>query len=80
MRVDLAVPDHTTLSRRSAKLEVSPARQAKSGPSDLIIDSSGLAIVGEGEWAAANMPGMGAAAGGSYISALARLEGSWRRS
>ena len=59
MGVDLEVPDHTTLSRRSANLEVSLACRRSDGPNDLIIDSSGLAVVGEGEWAAAKHGGKG---------------------
>ena len=59
MGVDLAVPDHTTLSRRSASLDVSLTRSQGKGPIDLIIDSSGLAVVGEGEWAAAKHGGNG---------------------
>ena len=59
MRVDLEVPDHTTLSRRSATLDVALAGTGRTGPIDLIIDSSGLAIVGEGEWAAAKHGGNG---------------------
>ena len=57
--VSLEVPDHTTLSRRSARLQVSLASRTSDGPIDLIIDSSGLAIVGEGEWAAAKHGGNG---------------------
>ena len=57
--VALVVPDHTTLSRRSVDLEVSLGARAKEGPLDLIIDSSGLAVVGEGEWAAAKHGGKG---------------------
>lgn len=53
MGVGLEVPDHTTLSRRNADLQVSLASRTGDGPIDLIIDSSGLTIVGEGEWAAA---------------------------
>jgi len=57
MDVDLAAPDHTTLSRRSRHLDVAlhcvPAR----GPIHLIADSTGLSIVGEGEWAAAKHGG-----------------------
>lgn len=59
MSVGLEVPDHTTLSRRGASLNVSLARRNGKGPIDLIIDSSGLAIVGEGEWAAAKHGGNG---------------------
>ena len=59
MGVDLEVPDHTTLSRRSASLDVSLTRRKGKGPIDLIIDSSGLAVVSEGEWAAARHGGTG---------------------
>jgi IS5 family transposase len=59
MSVNLDVPDHTTLSRRSASLDVSLTRSKGNGPIDLIIDSSGLSIVGEGEWAAAKHGGNG---------------------
>ncbi|MFT7679582.1 MAG: hypothetical protein ACI8QC_003586 [Planctomycetota bacterium] len=59
MAVDLEVPDHTTISRRSASLVVSLARRTGTGPIDLIIDSTGLAIVGKGEWAAAKHGGGG---------------------
>ncbi len=53
MDVDLEAPDHTTLSRRSQHLEVEFPRIPTKGPIDLIVDSTGLSIVGEGEWAAA---------------------------
>ncbi|MFT5478807.1 MAG: IS5 family transposase [Planctomycetota bacterium] len=53
MGVDLEVSDHTTLSRRSQSLEVALRRSTGSEPIHLIIDSTGLSIVGEGEWAAA---------------------------
>lgn len=52
MELDLDAPDHTTLSRRAAALNVQ-LRHQTSGPIQLIIDSTGLSIVGEGEWAAA---------------------------
>lgn len=53
MPVDLEAPDHTTLSRRSQRLEVELHRVPATGPIHLIVDSTGLSIVGEGEWAAA---------------------------
>ncbi len=59
MGFDLEVPDHTTISRRSASLDVSSMCKNGNRPIDLIIDSSGLAIVGEGEWAAAKHGGNG---------------------
>ena len=49
----LAVPDHSTLSRRAQSLEVTTKTNQTSGPIHLIVDSTGLQIVGEGPWAAA---------------------------
>ena len=60
MGVDLEVPDHTTLSRRGQCLEVALSRIAtNNAPIHLVIDSTGLSIVGEGEWAAAKHGGKG---------------------
>ena len=59
MGVDLAAPDHTTLSRRSQSLAVEFRRIPSRGPIHLIVDSTGLSIVGEGEWAAAKHGGRG---------------------
>ncbi len=53
MKLDLDVPDHTTLSRRSRQLDIALNPKASSSPIDLIVDSTGLSIVGQGEWAAA---------------------------
>jgi hypothetical protein len=55
----LEVPDHTTLSRRGKKLKVPLRVPQKFGRIDLVIDSSGLAIFGEGEWAAVKHGGKG---------------------
>ena len=57
--VDLTAPDHTTLSRRGQHLALA-LRRARPGTSlHLIVDSTGLSIVGEGEWAAATHGGRG---------------------
>ncbi|MFT7619585.1 MAG: transposase [Planctomycetota bacterium] len=53
MGLQLDVPDHTTLSRRSKTLAVKLRVPKTQGPIDLIIDSTGLSIVGQGQWAAA---------------------------
>src|SRR3954452_24310304 len=49
----LRVPDHTTLSRRAASLEV-PRRQRQPGAHaevlHLLVDSTGLKLCGAGEW------------------------------
>ena len=57
MAVDLDAPDHTTLSRRSRHLNVALRRVPAKGAIHLIVDSLGLAIVGEGEGAAARHGG-----------------------
>jgi len=59
MDLDLGVPDHTTLSRRGARLDLPFRVRRGVGPIDLVIDSSGLAIFGEGEWAATKHGGRG---------------------
>jgi transposase len=55
----LRVPDHTTLSRRAATLEVPQPRPQRSGSTDageeaepmhLLVDSTGLKLCGAGEW------------------------------
>jgi IS5 family transposase len=53
MGLSLEVADHTTLSRRSQNLGVRLRRPVTNKPIHLIVDSTGLSIVGEGEWAAA---------------------------
>ena len=47
--LDLAVPDHTTLSRRAATLRV-PRPRAGTGALQLLVDSTGLRLGGPGEW------------------------------
>ena len=59
MRLDLSVPDYTTLSRRSQHLR-RRLRPVPPGESlNLVLDSTGLSIVGAGEWAAAKHGGCG---------------------
>ena len=47
--LDLAVPDHSTLSRRAETLRVQRQRLS-SQPMHLIVDSTGLKLCGPGEW------------------------------
>jgi hypothetical protein len=47
--LDLAVPDHTTLSRRGETLQVPRPRPAGE-PVHLLVDSTGLRLCGPGEW------------------------------
>src|SRR4051812_46253041 len=49
--LDLAIPDHTTLCRRAATLEVPRPRPRSNGePMHLLVDSTGLELCGAGEW------------------------------
>ena len=57
--LDLAAPDHTTLSRRGRHLDIALRGTSAGGPIQLIVDSTGLSIVGQGEWAAAKHGGRG---------------------
>ena len=59
MGTDLDAPDHTTLSRRSQQLAVMLRRIPATDPIHLIVDSTGLSIVGQGAWAAATHGGHG---------------------
>ena len=47
--LSLAVPDHSTLSRRGEALEV-PRSKVGSEPVHLLVDSTGLRLCGAGEW------------------------------
>ena len=59
MRLNLSAPDYTTLSRRSRhlrrRLRLVPPGEAV----HLVLDSTGLSLVGAGEWAAAKHGGRG---------------------
>ena len=54
--LDLPVPDHTTLSRRAATLELPRPKSSSAGagreaePVHLLVDSTGLKLCGPGEW------------------------------
>ena len=50
MGLNLKAPDHTTLSRRNQIVAVPPLTRSHDGPIDLIVDSTGLKILGCGEW------------------------------
>ena len=50
LELDIAIPDHTTLSRRASGLTILPKMVGHAEPLHLLIDSTGLKIYGEGEW------------------------------
>jgi hypothetical protein len=48
--LDLAVPDHSTLTRRAETLEVPRPCSSSREPVHLLVDSTGLRLCGPGEW------------------------------
>ena len=70
MRLDLSAPDYTTLSRRSQHLRCR-LRPVPTGEGlHLVLDSTGLSIVGAGEWAAAKHGGRDVAGGNSTLASI----------
>ncbi len=50
--LDLAVPDYTTLCRRQRTLVVQIPYRRADGPLNLLVDSTGIKFLGDGEWQA----------------------------
>src|SRR5271165_6969253 len=50
LKVDIAIPDHTTLSRRGGDLPILQKTVGCEEPVHLIVDSTGLKKYGESEW------------------------------
>jgi hypothetical protein len=50
LSLDLAVPDHSTLSRRAETLDVPKPCPSSRGFVHLLVDSTGLRLCGPGEW------------------------------
>jgi hypothetical protein len=50
MQIELAIPDYTSLAKRAAKMGVSLDITKHSGRIDVVVDSTGLKVFGEGEW------------------------------
>jgi hypothetical protein len=48
--INIAIPDHTMLSRRGGGLTILPKQIDREEPLHLLVDSTGLRIYGEGEW------------------------------
>jgi hypothetical protein len=50
MGIDLPVPDYTTVSRRSRNLKIDFITKKPEDKINIILDSSGIKVVGEKEW------------------------------
>jgi hypothetical protein len=70
LELDIAIPDHTTLSRRGGGLAILPKAVAREEPLHLLIDSTGLKIYGEGKWLNQKRGSARPGAGANCISGL----------
>ena len=52
MQVEIPIPDYTSLAKRAAKLEIVLDVARRKGSIDVVVDSTGLKVFGEGEWKA----------------------------
>jgi hypothetical protein len=50
MQVEVAIPDYTSLAKRAAKTDISLDVARHRTPIDVVVDSTGLKVFGEGEW------------------------------
>jgi hypothetical protein len=50
MKIDLPIPDHSTLSRRLEVLPVELTVKAANSARHIVVDSTGVKVYGEGEW------------------------------
>jgi IS5 family transposase len=50
LKLDLSVPDYSTLSRRRAALEIELPIRRRDEPLHVVVDSTGIKVFGEGEW------------------------------
>ena len=48
--IDVKVPDFTSLAKRAANFDVTIRVAEAKGPIDIVVDSTGLKVFGEGEW------------------------------
>lgn len=50
MGLEIPVPDYSSLAKRAGKLSIDLNVVRRGGPIDLVVDSTGLKVFGEGEW------------------------------
>jgi Transposase DDE domain len=50
MRLKLGTPDYTSLQKRAVKLTIDLNIRQRKGPLNMVVDSTGLKVYGEGEW------------------------------
>lgn len=50
LNIDVAIPNYSSLAKRASKLDISLAVANRKGDIDIVVDSTGLKVFGEGEW------------------------------
>jgi hypothetical protein len=50
MKIEIPIPDFTSLAKRAGKLPVRLKLGERTGPLHVVVDSTGLKVFGEGEW------------------------------
>lgn len=50
--IEIPIPDYTSLAKRAAKLEINLGVVKRRSSIDIVVDSTGLKVFGEGEWKA----------------------------
>jgi hypothetical protein len=50
MNAEIPIPDYTSLAKRASKLTIDLGVSNRKGPIDIVVDSTGLKVFGEGEW------------------------------
>lgn len=50
MQVSIDIPDYSSLAKRAGTLRIDLAATPARGPIDVVVDSTGLKVFGEGEW------------------------------
>lgn len=50
MGAEVAIPNYTSLAKRAAKMKIDIAVKKVTGSIDIVVDSTGLKVHGEGEW------------------------------
>jgi len=75
--LEAPIQDHTTLSRRTRGLDVQLRRPPSREPIHLVVDATGLGIIGQGQWASAKWGEPGSA---RLAKAACRRRPEWAHS
>ena len=57
MEIDVAIPDYTSLAKRASSLGISLEVRKHRDAIEVVVDSTGLKVFGEGEWRMRNWQG-----------------------